>query len=164
MKNHLTLLATLLLSPSIQAEPAYPRIEREYTTQTTMLNGDQLPKADFDLDKALVHHTSQVHMKQSKDGAFFQIIMEPKKYQYANNKKMSDATLRSTHDDDEHFYCVFKHNKREFACTDANEPVTMLGEVLPTGNLEITYVESGLHNDHQNHPFSIGTFIYTPKR
>ena len=77
---------------------------------------------------------------------------------------MSDATLGSTHEHNEHWYCVFKHNKREFACTDANEPVTMLGEVLPTGQLELTYVESGLHNDHQNHPFTISTSIVTPKR
>ena len=148
----------------MHAERAYPRIEGEYTAQTTALTGHQLQKANFDLDKAILHFDSVRHIKQSKDGAFFQITWEHKTNQYANNKKLSDATLGSSHDDVEHYNCVFKHNKREFACTDTNEPATILGEVQPTGQLELTYVEPGLHNDHTNHPFTIAAFTFTPKR
>ena len=79
MKRHFLLLATLLLSASMQAERAYPRIEGEYTAQTTTLSGHQLQKANFDLDKALLYFETNRHIKQTKAGAFFQIISEQKK-------------------------------------------------------------------------------------
>lgn len=163
-------IALFLLCPAFahinaSSNHDYPKLFPRYQSEASMIYGNQLAKNNFDLDTSITTWQGLQSIKQSKQGEYFIITMHREQIKFnSNSKRPSQNSIGSNYDENEYFYCVFQHDHKHFMCTDANEPATIMGEVSEQGQIDYTYIESGLNNNFKETPVSMGKFKLIPEK